>query len=329
LGTYHFMGLGLSVGAVTAPVSYLAMRYRRWNEADRAFFGASGERAQRERGEKVGDVQAIVLVTTPEVFEGTQEQFHSLPYNDNAPGRRPQSGAKLEPRAPMREALRALLPLEWAPIARGRTEVPLYWCLVDRTALLPTFQRVAEVLLAARSTGALGKEVWINLTGGNNVLNLALQLAATLTGQPARFYYVQAADRTEESCLCYPREEGYWVDLPLLPVVPNEAGRTLARLTAELGEVKIGELLQYAQADERQWKLFQNVPNLDHFVEHYVRPLDQQGLLERDGDSVRVGRAWSLLQPYYETLDSIEQPHDHLGRLTQEAWFHEETLELP
>jgi len=164
-----------------------------------------------------------VLVTTPEVFEGTQEQFHSLSYNDHDPGRAPQSGAKLRPRAPMREALRELLPPQWAPIAKGRTEVPLYWCLVDRTALLPTFQRVAEMLLAVRATGALGKEVWINLTGGNNVINLALQLAATLTGQPARFYYVQAADRAEESCLRYPCEEGYWVDLPLLPV-PTSRG---------------------------------------------------------------------------------------------------------
>ncbi|PIU88549.1 MAG: hypothetical protein CO096_35580 [Armatimonadetes bacterium CG_4_9_14_3_um_filter_66_14] len=40
-------------------VHYLREFLRLWSEADRAFFGASGERAQRERGEKVGDIQAI------------------------------------------------------------------------------------------------------------------------------------------------------------------------------------------------------------------------------------------------------------------------------
>ena len=139
-----------------------------------------------------------------------------MPYAENDPGRAPQRGATLKARAPVRQTLHDLLPTEWAPIAKGRREAPLYWCLVDRTALL----------------------------------------------------------------------------------------------TAELGEVEVGELLQRARTDEHHWEFFQNVPNLDH------------------GDLIRLGRAWSLLQPYYETLDSIEQPHDHLGRLTQEAWFHEETLEL-
>jgi len=43
-------------------------------------------------------------------------------------------------------------------------------------------------LYVAKLLGKVGKEVWINLTGGTNVVNMALQLAAALPGTPARLY---------------------------------------------------------------------------------------------------------------------------------------------
>ena len=35
MGVYHLMGLGLSVGTVTGPFSYLGFRYERWNATDK------------------------------------------------------------------------------------------------------------------------------------------------------------------------------------------------------------------------------------------------------------------------------------------------------
>ncbi len=84
MGVYHLMGLGRSAGAVTGPLTYLAHRYGRWNDDDRRFFARSGEVAQREQGQKVGDIQAIVLFTTREVLDGTVSAFKSV---DNPPGR--------------------------------------------------------------------------------------------------------------------------------------------------------------------------------------------------------------------------------------------------
>ncbi len=85
MGVYHLMGLGLSPGAVTGPLTYLAHRYQRWNEDDQRFFARSGEAKQRKAGEKVGDIQAIVLFTTHEVIRGESD---GLPYKyaDNKPG---------------------------------------------------------------------------------------------------------------------------------------------------------------------------------------------------------------------------------------------------
>lgn len=62
MGVYHLMGLGRSPGVVTGPLTYLAHRYTRWNDDDQRFFDRSGEACQRQAGEKVGDVQAIVLL---------------------------------------------------------------------------------------------------------------------------------------------------------------------------------------------------------------------------------------------------------------------------
>jgi hypothetical protein len=84
MGVYHLMGLGRSAGTVIGPLTYLAHRYNRWNADDQRFFARSGEVRQRQAGQKVGDVQALVLFTTPEVLSG---QVAAFDYVDNPPGK--------------------------------------------------------------------------------------------------------------------------------------------------------------------------------------------------------------------------------------------------
>lgn len=75
-----------------------------------------------------------------------------------------------------------------------------------------------QVVAALASVGGQGKEMWINLTGGNNVINFALQLAATLSGAVSQLYYVQAENPDAEKCVRFTAENGYWVDLPIMPL---------------------------------------------------------------------------------------------------------------
>ena len=75
MGVYHLMGLGLSPGVVIGPITYLSHRYQRWGIDDRKFFAHSGEVRQREKGEKVGDIQALVLFTTKEVLNGEKKNL--------------------------------------------------------------------------------------------------------------------------------------------------------------------------------------------------------------------------------------------------------------
>ncbi|NOX53383.1 MAG: hypothetical protein GXP27_02885 [Planctomycetes bacterium] len=326
MGVYHFMGLGRSVGAVTGPLSYLAMRFERWNDQDREFFSLSGEIAQREAGEKVGDVQALVLFTTPEVYSGQKDGkiFAASEYIDNQEGMCP-TAAPPRPAGCTRDELRRYLPPIWKRLAKGRPRVDLFWCEVDRTDLLGTFRRAVRVVLAAKSAGSLGKEIWVNLTGGNNVINIALQLAVELTGQAARFYYVQAENPTAEKCLRFAREDGYWVDLPLLPVRAHEASRRVVELLEREGPADIPTL--FTKAREQLWQHLQDFPNPKAFETLLVRPLVQQGMLDYGSEGIQIGRRWPLMKPYYETIDQIRRPVPKLNDL-DESWFHREGLEL-
>lgn len=83
MGVYHLMGLGRSPGTVTGPLTYLAHRYERWNADDQRFFARSGEGRQRTAGQKIGDVQALVLFSTREVLNG---EVPTLDYVDNSFG---------------------------------------------------------------------------------------------------------------------------------------------------------------------------------------------------------------------------------------------------
>ena len=96
MGVYHLMGLGRSPGAITGPLSYLSHRYQRWNTDDQRFFSRSGEVVQRRRGDKVGDVQALILFTTREVLTGQDQgsPFISYNYIENPPGRTVQEPEK-------------------------------------------------------------------------------------------------------------------------------------------------------------------------------------------------------------------------------------------
>jgi hypothetical protein len=322
MGVYHLMGLGRSIGAITGPLSYLAHRFQRWDQTDRDFFGTSGEVEQRERDEKVGDVQALVLFSTGEVL---RDELKCYPYVVNQPGLcRPN--AKAEAEMSIRDALRRVLPNVLRTLAKGRKEVKLYWVEVDRTDLLSTFQRIAAVILCVKSVGSLGKETWINLTGGNNVINLALQFAPELTGMPARFYYVQAENPDAEKCVYFSREYGYWVDLPLLPVRAHEASRKLVELVARERKIEVTALL--TKGKEQFWEHLQDATDQESFQRSYLQPLYFQELLRRTGDILEPGARWPRIKPYYETLDALDGKRQTLRELTSEPWFREEELSL-
>jgi|GEM_PF-2728347 hypothetical protein len=71
MGTYHLMGLDRSAGAGIG----VAYRYQSWNAGDQCFFARCGEVKQQQAGEKVGDIQIMLLFTT-KVLDGEIPAFN-------------------------------------------------------------------------------------------------------------------------------------------------------------------------------------------------------------------------------------------------------------
>jgi len=323
MGVYHLMGLGRSPGTVIGPLTYLAHRYQRWNDEDKRFFARSGEVRQRAAGQKVGDIQALVLFTTQEVIEGT---VHTFRYIDNPPGRK-ASGPE-QPPGPMRSILRDLLRREWPAIAGSRSEGTVFWCAVDRRDIRLTYERVVRVIAALAGTGGQGKEMWINLTGGNNVINLALELAAALSGDVARLYYVQAEDEIAERCVRFTAEDGYWVDLPIMPLAFGRLRQVIIDLLTERETLSLSDL--YSRLRSEYWDLSRGLDSEETLREEYLKPLWKQGILtERAPGVYTLGPQWELVRPYQKALEEARGRRETLEALCErEDWIQMEEIRL-
>lgn len=326
MGVYHFMGLGRSVGVVTAAISYLAARYDRYNNIDQEFFALSGEVNQETQR---GDAQALVLFTTPEVREG-QPNGLCQEYIDNRLGT--QHG-QTKQNQPMSRELKSILSEELLVLSNGRSPIDIYWCDIDRADLGVNFERVVRVLSAAKPPGEIGKEIWINITGGSNVVNTALQLATSLIGSPARLYYLQA-DNIKLARPALPladigsAKDRFWVELPIVYLAFDGAHRAvLEELQALPNPISENDLLERLK-NGRQWDKFQEL-NLQAFRRAYLIPLRSQQLLLWKSPSpqhigqLKIGPRWKAFQSYYTAIDQGQS--ETLAELAErESWFHAE-----
>lgn len=321
MGVYHLMGLGRSPGAVTGPLSYLAHRYQRWNKEDQLFFARSGEQDQRARGKKVGDVQALVLFTTREVLTGGTVAYR---YTDNPPGR--ITTAPEREGGPMKDVLRRLLKRDWPGISGGRTEGSIFWCEIDRRDIGNVYSHVVQVVAALAGVGGQGKEIWINLTGGNNVINFGLELAANLSGEVARLYYVQAENQNAERCVRFTAENGYWVELPVMPVA-------LSRLTFVILKLLAHKPLStdhiYSMICSQYWDLKRGLNSKEALVEEYLTPMWKQGLIAETETGYVIGPQWKLIRPYQERLEEARHVPPTIEELArEEPWIEGEAIAL-
>ncbi len=322
MGTYHLMGLGRSLGTVTGPLSYLVHRYQRWNENDQDFFVRSGKTRQRNAEKKVGDIQALVLFTTREVLTGEIPAFNFV---DNPPGRIAKGPQKQG--GPMKEVLRRLLHREWTGISGGRPHGTIFWCEVNRRDIRTTYERVVQVVAALARIGGQGKEMWVNLTGGNNVTNLALELAAMLSGGVARMYYVQAENPDAEKCVRYTAENGYWVDLPVMPLALSRLSQAIVDLLTERGPRALDDL--YSILRSEYWDLSRGLTSGAVLREEYLTPMWKQGLITETHAGYVIGPQWELVRPYQAILDNAYRSQLSIEVLARQApWLHKEELSL-
>jgi len=360
MGVYHLMGLGLSPGAITGPISYLTDKYNNWEDEGQNFFSRSGEEEHRKDGYPVGDVQAIVLFATREIIEGTNRDFYAEKYVKNRPNiietNNPQK------RQPMKEVLESLLKEELTKLFEARTKIieslsikdgakkkkdpgardkfTIFWCEVDRRGSEEnlkeqTFKRVAQVVASlAKGSGQQGKEIWMNLTGGNNVINFALQLTASLSGgEVGRLYYVQAANENAEKCVRYTNKESYWVELPVMPLCMSDLNHAILDFVTQEESIKDQEL--YERLQNQHWHLCQSFKSPQEFKDKSLRSMKKIGFIsvEKDTGICRVGSQWKLIQQYEQIMNEVLDQADR-ERLTieqlakQEDWITMQEIQL-
>lgn len=329
MGVYHVMGLGRSIGAITGPVSYLVHRYQRWNQDDQRFFSGSGEVRQKQSGEKVGDIQALILFTTKEVLTGYDDKnnrpFTSLDYIENRVGKidnqTPQKGQ------PMREVLPQLLAKVLRTAKNDRQIISVFWCEIDRRNIALIYERVVQVIAALAGVGNQGKEMWINLTGGNNVTNFALELAANLSGSISRLYYVQAENEIAEKCVRFTSENDYWVELPAMPLALRRVHHAILEILSDHPAITAQAV--YGHLRNRYSNLMGGL-TLETLQRAYLVTMWKQKLIVEIGQrTYAVGPQWELIQPYETVLNQARERKLTLEQLArQEDWLSQEEVRL-
>lgn len=337
MGVYHFAGLGKSIGAVTAAFSYLAARKQR--DPGDPFFALSGERGDPDHTR--GSVEALVLFSTAEIIHGNMTGRYLV----NEPGH--LRGA--ERTGIVRRELEKVLKEELRPLARrergtgdGSSErtgpykpVHIYWCEYERNFPVETFERVVKVMRAAKLPGKIGKEIWVNLTGGSNIINGALQMAASMLGTPARLYYLLTE---EEKCIRHtvsePRlataSDHFWVDLPMVYLDLNPAQWDILNTLAEFNEwLPLDALLSFWQSETVQRSGYDR----ETFVQALLRPLIAQRLVEhehREGqEQYRIGMAWQRQKRYLQAFAPEPDAPRSLPDLVRQAqWFTVSELQI-
>lgn len=338
MGVYHFMGLGRSVGAVTAPLSYLAARYERDDPQDRAFFARSGEVGQSE-ATKRGDVEGLVLFATEDVYG---EVTPSYKYRRNLPGH--QGGRECSPepipsllKELLQEPLRILTHSSRDPDSpQGRDEVSIFWCIYEPQDPVQSFERFIRVLGAAKSVGGLGKEVWLNLTGGNNIINAAMHLGVSLLGVPARLYYTWTE---HPDCVHHPvnradlgdeHRDDFWVDLPIVYFDFEPEHQCLMHIleTLQGEDIKVSELYSLAKQEGCLSDMLRLEKAKDRYTwlhRRYLKPLESQQLLRLDGSpeaaietlTVSLDSKWPQMKRYYEAVVASQEMNISLSELAR------------
>lgn len=198
------MGLGKSVGAVSCAVDYLEKSLElASNDKSITFFSGSGGINHKE--ENIGKIEAIVIFTSKEVIENNIIAF---PFNG------------VEKPKGVREELVTQLRKIWKTQPNlGRK---IFWCDVDIDDFNDCFTKIVKVAYRFSPWGKTGKEIWCNLTGGANAINIALLSMARLTGLSTRLYLLSQKKEYQKeiqvpfSVNVIPGKDKYFITIPYI-----------------------------------------------------------------------------------------------------------------
>ncbi|MDL1878002.1 hypothetical protein FBQ85_22950 [Cytophagia bacterium CHB2] len=272
MGTYHFMGLGRAVGAVTCAVDYIEKTLDLMAGGDppaevvKFFHGSGGIRhAELDKGK----IEALVLFTSKEVIENRLSAFA---YSGN------------EHPGPVRNEVLHVLKKVWrrADADAGRK---IFWCQVEIDDFQDCFDKIVKVAYRFSPPGKQGKEIWCNLTGGSNSIGFALLSMARLTGLSIKNYLIAQRKEFQKeievpgAIKIQPNKDGYFSAFPFLKTHIDTASfyEILMELPAEIETITTQNLFDRL----RGRGLFLHL-NLEQFRKNYMLKLHGLGYTEFD-----------------------------------------------
>jgi len=129
-------------------------------------------------------IENVVLFTSPEVADGTEQAFEAE-HNE-------YMSLNVRQKWPKGKTNAVEIVTEFFEREIGQGDI--YCCEVNVNDFSACFEAVVKATLKFHRPGEVGKHIWANITGGTNPLNAALFQTAYLSGFIARLYYTFVSD---------------------------------------------------------------------------------------------------------------------------------------
>ncbi|MBW1728109.1 MAG: hypothetical protein JRJ62_11115 [Deltaproteobacteria bacterium] len=224
MGTWHVCGLGLNPGAVTVPLTYVYLFLKlaaRNEERAKSFFQFSGEKGQETKGAP----ESIIIFSSKEVITGKSDgkpwsSWQGRNITDKWFQTKKQKTPPLTICKYLSKLLEKLRDNEFSEFYENKWLKKIYFLEVKHDDFDDCFYKIGVTLNALKR-----KEVWTNMIGGTNQINLALLTAGSFSATLARYYYVFQSNilllhpETEKPNMKNPRgfikNMDRWRDLPI------------------------------------------------------------------------------------------------------------------
>ena len=297
MGVYHLSGMGFSPGAVTVPLTYVYLFLKAanlGNEEAKNFFATSGEQEQENKGAP----ECLILFTSSEVITG--EKKDNIRIKDDWFKSRQEF-----PKAMWRyfsNLWRELEDDKFRPFYNGEWIRKIYFVEVDVTNFEDCFKKVGTTLYALRE-----KELWINMIGGTNQVNIALLLAGTFYAVSVRYYYIfQGLKKYQEEIqFLHPATEKPNMRDPT-PFVKNALSKWHELPVFQLTHGRLLNTLitRFKQGDMREEELNRMLEE-NGFTRQYIPKLRGQ-LIIMKGKKVLPGPMLERIEKLNKLVDNVE-----------------------
>lgn len=166
MGITHFAPVGTRSGAVTSALVYLKHNQNKFSE----FKGQI--------------IEKVVVFTSPEVRNG---ELDCKKCKNNEYGS--SNGPEWESKNVL-DMIKKFAEKELKSVIPDKGSIHI--CIVNPNDYDDCFDKIAKTLL--KFTQGVGEHIWMNFTGGTNVMNIALLEVALLSGRVGRLYYTFLSD---------------------------------------------------------------------------------------------------------------------------------------